>query len=340
MQFMIDSTQETPHTLRLAAQHLLDLAAYIEAAQADAQNLPPVPVVTAPPVVAAVPTGTPSTEVPPPPSNIIPFVPPAPSATSSVPAPPAAPVASSAAAPAAATSTPAVVAGGYEFDKAGMPWDARIHQDGKAQKKDGTWKLKKKIDPKIVAEVTQELAARRLPASVSTPATVGASTAPVSLPQTQTQAPAVVPPPPQDEAEKVRQENERRAAEYQASQAAGQTAQAPGTVPPPPAVVPSAHAQEQAAQTSVSLPPSVPVPPAASVGVPDPAVTGVVQPITDFRALIAKISKLRGDGKLSADDIAGIVQQAGAPSMQLLGSMLHLVPVVDSLIDAVLLTKA
>lgn len=70
-----------------------------------------------------------------------------------------------------------------DYDKAGMPWDARIHQKAKGVKKDGTWKLIKGIDTAIVQAVTAELAARK-----------GAS-APVSLPQTQPGTSSVPVPP-------------------------------------------------------------------------------------------------------------------------------------------------
>lgn len=203
---------------------------------------------------------------------------------------------------------------------------------GKQTKKDGTYKIKRGCDPALVVAVTQELHAKYMNA-----ATAGASPAPVSLPAAP-QAPAAIPTPPsaESEAEKIRQENERRAAEYAASQG-----QAPAAVPPPPASVPSAHAQEQAAPPAppVSLPPAVPVPPAPVVGMPDANNAGVVQYITDFRTLVAKIASLRNSGKFTGEEINGIVLQAGAPSMQLLGSMVHLVPKVDELIELALLTK-
>jgi hypothetical protein len=48
-----------------------------------------------------------------------------------------------------------------------MPWDARIHQRGKGQKKDHTWKLQKGIDNALVQSVVSELAAKGLVKIVS-----------------------------------------------------------------------------------------------------------------------------------------------------------------------------
>ena len=52
-----------------------------------------------------------------------------------------------------------------QYDSAGLPWDARIHNKSKTTKKDGTWKLAKGIEEKLgapaVAAIVQELAQRR-----------------------------------------------------------------------------------------------------------------------------------------------------------------------------------
>jgi hypothetical protein len=87
---------------------------------------------------------------------------------------------------AAAPGAASVLTGGQpltvnavEYDAAGMPWDARIHQKGKSKKKDGTWKLQKGIDTGIVQAVTAELASRKLGLGVGAAPTVAS---PVSLP--------------------------------------------------------------------------------------------------------------------------------------------------------------
>ncbi len=46
-----------------------------------------------------------------------------------------------------------------ELDKSGLPWDARIHATTKTKLSDGTWKLKRKVDPALVTQVEAELRA-------------------------------------------------------------------------------------------------------------------------------------------------------------------------------------
>lgn len=55
-----------------------------------------------------------------------------------------------------------------EVDSAGVPYDARIHNDGKTKKQDGTWKHRKKLDPAILAAVMAEIA----PVPTGTPAPI------------------------------------------------------------------------------------------------------------------------------------------------------------------------
>lgn len=106
----------------------------------------------------------------------------------------------------------------------------------------------------------------------------------------------------------------------------------PGATPPPPvhddAGIP--HSVAGAAPVSVPQP--------ANVGMPN-ASNPVMVPGVGFRELVAKISAARNASppRLTADQITSILQQAGAPSLQLLGSMSHLVPMVDALVDAALL---
>jgi hypothetical protein len=320
----IDLLAETPATLRLAARLLLDHADVIEGktpanvpAGTSGNIPPPPPVVPVPPA--------------PPASNVLPFVPPAPSATvaaipdASTMAPPAAPMVPAAALPAtsapvppapAATAPvvpPAQITGVIERDSAGVPWDARIHQKTKGVKKDKTWKLIKGIDPALVTAVVQELSAKGL---IQTPAAVGASSAPVSLP------PGIPPAPAQQGSQGY------QAGQLPIPQAPGQ-AEAQAHIPPAPG----------GAQAQAVIPPapaaSVPVPPATVLGMPDAGNSGVVQ--IDFRGLVAKFTNARNAGKLTPQQITEIINQAGAPSLQLLGSMAHLVPVADALLDAALL---
>lgn len=187
MQLMIDLDTETAQGLRMAATLLMNYAV-----MKDKQPAPATSVVAAIPEVPA-PPSAPVTIVPPPPSNVLPFVPPPPTipgvpvaAVPIAPAPvnvsiPAAGVTNASTAPA----TPPASNVPLEYDAAGMPWDARIHQKAKSRKKDGTWKLQKGIDQTLVQSVVSELAAKRLSPSA---APLLSMTAP--LPAT------VVPPPP------------------------------------------------------------------------------------------------------------------------------------------------
>jgi len=174
-----------------------------------------------------------------------------------------------------------------------------------SKKQDGTWKLQKGIDVALVTAVTQELHARMINSTAAGPPQhASAPPAPTNV--------SIPPPPPLPPG-----------------------AQIPVPLPPPGATPPPPVYD---AAGNLSAP--VPVPQSVDVGVRDAAQPGMVQPVgSPFRDLIAKITAARNAGKLTADEVTSLVMQAGAPSLQLLGSMSHLVPVVDSYIDAVLITR-
>lgn len=67
------------------------------------------------------------------------------------------------------------------LDKAGLPWDERIHSSSKALTADGLWRKKRGVDDALVAQVESQL--KQL---MAVPTPEASSTAPV----------AVVPPPP------------------------------------------------------------------------------------------------------------------------------------------------
>lgn len=332
MQLMIDLATENTPGLRLAAQFLWDHASLRELMEAGvtpnldsfrtALNVGNVPTGTqfpfapaavtpagavAPTVVAAAGQNAPSAPPAPPfdPRDSAfrghtDATPPAPSNV--VPfVPPAPAMNPTTVAPTGASNAGTPVS--LELDASGMPWDARIHQKAKGKKKgDGTWKLIKGIDPTIVAAVTQELHARMVN---SPPAEVAAPSFPGALP---------VPP---------------AAADVHRTTAdpAGTAHAVP--VPPPPAVggvpVPPPPVSVQPAS-------AVPVPPAPVLGVPN---APVVQTMT-LRDLVSKITALRTSGRLTAEQVDGAVRAAGAPNLQTLGAMAHLVPEVDMQIDLIL----
>lgn len=69
-----------------------------------------------------------------------------------------------------ASADPAPQAGqsNLSFDSAGIPWDARIHAETKAQKKDGTWRTKRGVDKDYVKQITDELRAQHSDVSQAT----------------------------------------------------------------------------------------------------------------------------------------------------------------------------
>ncbi|HEU4376261.1 MAG TPA: hypothetical protein VFS02_22400 [Telluria sp.] len=98
-------------------------------------------------------------------------IPPPPSAASSVPSPPAA----------AVTPSPAAA---VEVDKNGLPWDERIHASSRVKIADGSWRMKRGVEPALIAQVEAQLRAQIPPAA---PPTTFAEAPPAGAP---------VPPPP------------------------------------------------------------------------------------------------------------------------------------------------
>ena len=66
------------------------------------------------------------------------------------------------------------------LDSAGRPWDARIHSGGKSLIADGTWRIKKGTDPKLIEQVRAEHAAKTAPAIPAAPSTAPVDPAPVA----------------------------------------------------------------------------------------------------------------------------------------------------------------
>lgn len=344
MQIMIDVNVESPEALDIAAEFLKQHAALKRAQELPtgfntddhahtAHATPHVPTGTpaappVPPMPAALnPQGDsvpfpapPNSLVPPPPSNVVPFPP---AVAPSIPAPPV---------PAPAGAAAATL----ELDDSGMPWDKRIHSKNKSKKQDGTWRLLKNVDKALLESVTQELHARMVN---STASSVPAPAVEVPAPS----FPGALPLPPAQ----------------QLAGGAGQGALLPpipgnaGSVPVPPLPAPGnvfgksplpPGVTPAPLPASVPLPPvpPVPVPPAANVGLPDANNAGMVPPapvpeqMSEYRAFVAKATQARADGRLSADAVSQIVQQAGAPSIQLLGNMAHLVPRAMFILDATL----
>lgn len=334
MQIMIDVTVESPEALDIAADFLKQHAALKRGLELptgfntdESEDAPSVPTGTppappAPPTaeqIAAMQTLQAFTGKPPAPSNVVPFPPAPPAPVSTSPTPP---VANSAGSGTGATAP-------VELDDSGMPWDARIHSKNKSKKQDGTWRLLKNVDKALLESVTQELHARMInsPApvvEVPAPSFPGSSALP--LPP----APPVVPGPAANTAAPA------PAMPVPAVPAPGNVF---GKSPLPAGVTP---APLPAASVSLPAAPPVPVPAAPALGLPDSSNAGMVPPapapeqMTEYRSFVAKAMQARNDGRLGADAVAQIVQQAGAPSIQLLGNMTHLVPKANFILDATL----
>lgn len=243
------------------------------------------------------------------------FFPPVP--TSAVPTAPAAsnaPV--STAAPSAPTFAPQVLTGpgNDEYDSSGIPWDGRIHQKHKSKKKDGTWKLQKGIADSLVEAIMRELTPRirHVPTIVHT--TAGPVLPPVPTPNTVgASAPVPLPPIP-----------------------VGATNPYANTAPPAPIE------QAQAYSPHLGFPP-IPTTAQAPTAPPAPvqdATPGAQGPNADpFRALVTKITNARNEKRIAPEEITACVTGAGAPSLQLLNNMPHLIPTVEASIDAILATR-
>lgn len=317
MQLMIDTQSESIAALALAIAFLSDIKTLREAEEAVSPGGFELTAVDSPAPI--VPAGTSS--------NVLPFVPPvpaapaaiigAPSAVSAasvipvplvptVPAVPAAPTASVVASTAVTPVLPAAAPSADVHDSAGVPWDGRIHQKAKSKKKDETWKLQKGIAPELVTSVIQELVAAGRIRTAS----------PVSLPPTQTDSPAW---PLQGN---VPTTYEAGGLPIPSVPSVLQVPQAPG-IPE----VPQAPGIPQVPQAPVSL--------LASDAPAAPTVGG------ELRALVNKITALKTSvpPRLTHDEINLLVVQSGAPSLQALQSMPHLIRVVDTMIDAALLMR-
>lgn len=85
-------------------------------------------------------------------------------------APPSPPSAPSPADAAPSTSAPAAppVSSVAEVDKNGLPWDERIHASSRAKIADGSWRMKRGVDPAKVTEVEAQLRAQ-IPAAAPPP---------------------------------------------------------------------------------------------------------------------------------------------------------------------------
>lgn len=230
-----------------------------------------------------------------------------------------------------------------EYDSANMPWDERIHQKDKNKKQDGTWKLRKQRGAtveqviafqQLVQEITQAHAARRMGLTVTAPQTVP-STAQIS--DAIGSFPVPPPPPMMTAAERV------------ASLNAGQYP-LPAQVPLPPTVLASSvtHFPPPPPPPALPMPPvsgyssapnlSVPPPPPPMLVQPVPAAGAVPAPPGQmtFRNLMDKLVAATQAGKITPQQAAKCCTDNGAPNLQQLSQMPHLIEPVNTSLDMVL----
>lgn len=287
MQIMIDTETEPAHRLRAIGSFLLTLSgctAVIEDPKRTSDN----PHVAKEPTTGSISVASAARPVsmeggvpagtfapPPPPPPAAPEAPPAPLAQAPLPS------AQLSADPSSNTSLIQSSNESLEYDAAGFPWDARIHQKGKGLKKDKTWKLQKGIDQALVQSVVTELASKRRPGNT----------------------PSAPPSPGETSPEQMRQN---------AADVAARIAAASGNPPPPPPPPPSA----------VEAPPP-----------PAPDVPGAIT----YRQLTDKIIAGTKAGAFTTMQVMAIIQSCGAPNIQALNGMAHLIPEVNSKIELALL---
>lgn len=157
------------------------------------------------------------------------------------------------------------------FDKAGIPWDKRIHSSSKATNEDGTWRKRRNLSDVTYAAVMAELTQTTAGTAPSTPPTPPASPGPAG--DVGGSAPTIP--------------------------------AAPAVPAPPPANAPAIPTAPAAPAPAVPTPPAAPVPvPAApaveTVTPPPPAAQGGML----FKDFMPKVSDAIKAGRFSNDDLS------------------------------------
>jgi hypothetical protein len=364
MKIEFDTTTDGPQQFRAGAAALLMLAGDIPEFEASVPagtvKAAPVPVkerapkfeVPPPPPPDTVLYSTPVAPLPPavpqpltPPAvagieerngNVVPFPPAPPFPGPPGPAPSPAPRAS---APTAVTSAPATptarpVAAAAEIDRSGLPWDARIHQKGKGQKRDGTWKLQKGLDPAFAQQVIQELSARRVASHA------GYSPTADNAAQLNAVAGLMPPPPPPP---KLIVSSPAPTYSDAHNPTLGYLPSDPNrpaqTVPPPPGPVPTPPPPGVPLSFAVPAPsplPTVPVSALAPVAPPaQPAGNAAVGAVSAYKRLMDKLMAATTNGRLDPRRVQPTVQEYGAPNLNALGTSQYeaLIPQIEAAFD-------
>lgn len=304
--------------------------------------MPPLPATSAPPMPSVPPPPGFSTQ---PPSRLSAVL----TATAGIPGPGQVlvPVAPPAPAVLVAATNPAGAVSA-DVDSAGLPWDARIHSEKKTTKTDGTWRLRRNLDPAFVQQVVQELVAKK-PGVLSVSAPTSGVLQPGMIivgPGIPPGATVTFPEPPIDPTAEARAAFGAPPLLPPVSTASGPI---PGTGVPPAPQVPLPP--NFGAPANVGYP-SVPVPPAAPGVFQQPAVPQVNAPVMPpasqpgtiggssptvppFKLLLDKVAAATKAKQIDPRKISPLVQRHGAPNLNALNSAEygHLIPAIDSDVD-------
>jgi hypothetical protein len=188
-------------------------------------------------------------------------------------------------------------------DKAGIPWDARVHSETRKLNADGTWRFRRNLDESVKTAVMAELkgSASFKPTAVQLPGGTANVTG-VSGGLAAGPLPGQLPLPPE--------------------------------APPVPGYVHAANTLPAAPDAPVILPGTLPLPPGAHVGLPDAPNPPVVSaPVTGFRDLMSKINIARAQGRLSQEQVDAACKAANVGSITELAAQPALVPSVNAQID-------
>lgn len=163
------------------------------------------------------------------------------------------------------------------YDRAGMPWDKRIHSESRSQNADGTWRKRRGVDAAVIQHVEAELRGNA-PAAPSMPA---------------------IPPPP---------------AHADHNTASHGPVQTPGPVPAGnyPSTIPMHPTHASApVSASTSMVPVAPIaqPPAVTSTAILPATTAAVTSELSMSSIMTRVSPAMSSGKLTQHDLAGLCAQ-------------------------------
>jgi hypothetical protein len=201
--------------------------------------------------------------------------------------------------------------GGVELDSNGLPWDARIHSEGRAKLTDGGWRKRRNVAPELFAQVETELRALMAVPQGPTPEQAFAAqvtTATGIVPQAPAPATFVPAPPPP----------------------------APIAQPTPdPLAIPAFLDRSlQAAQVAPPPPPVVTAAPA-----PAPVVaTGATQQDL-YIALVGRASAAVQAGKITQEEIATACTKFGVPALPLVCNRPDLLGVIANEIDTIIASR-